>query len=310
MTVPPGDLDALAADFTARRSDLLAVAYRITGIRSDAEDAVQEAWLRLAGTAPEVRAEIRDLGAWLATVVGRICLDRLRSAAARRERYVGQWLPEPVVTPLEGGDPTQPLTEIVHRDEVRMAAMVVLDRLTPEQRVAFVLHDALAVPFAEIASTLGCTTDAARQHASRARRIVAEADPPHRASLEQQRDLLERFMHALMNGDVDTVTHLLHPDVVLIGDADGKARTALQVVTGADKIARFAFGLRAQYSAEALAGGRLVLVNGDLGMYFPPHPGDTEHRALDARLHTIAVRDGSIAAFYDQANPDKLGTIP
>lgn len=303
------DLDLLAEDFSALRGQLMAVAYRLTGTRADAEDALQEAWLRLAGLDQQARGEIRDLPAWLTTVVGRICLDRLRSAVVRREQYVGQWLPEPIVTPIGSSPGADPLESVVRDDDVRMAAMIVLDKLTPEQRVAFVLHDAFSVPFAEIAGILGCSAAAARQHASRGRKALADADPPPRTSLDEQRQLLERLMAALFSGDIHAVTELLHPDVVLIGDSNGKARTAVQVMIGPDKIARFFFGLRRMYSLEAFAGGRPVLVNGDLGLFVPPHPGDAEHRPLDAHLQTMAIRDGKIAAIYDVANPDKMGSL-
>jgi RNA polymerase sigma-70 factor (ECF subfamily) len=142
----------LAAEFETHRAHLLGVGYRLTGSRVDAEDAVQEAWLRLARLRAEDRAAIRDLRAWLTTTVGRLCLDRLRSAVAVRERYVGPWLPEPLVTSAES-DATDPLAAVVRDEGVRLAAMVVLERLTPDQRVAFVLHDALGLPFAEVADS-------------------------------------------------------------------------------------------------------------------------------------------------------------
>ncbi|MBO0864730.1 MAG: sigma-70 family RNA polymerase sigma factor, partial [Mycobacterium sp.] len=153
-------------EFEALRPHLLAVAYRLTGTFADAEDMVQEAWLRWdrAGN------DIADLRAWLTTVVSRLSLDRLRSAAHRRETYVGQWLPEPVVTGLDGADP---LSAVVANEDARFAAMVVLERLSPDQRVAFVLHDGFGVPFADVAEVLGTTAVAARQLASRARKAVA-----------------------------------------------------------------------------------------------------------------------------------------
>jgi RNA polymerase sigma-70 factor, ECF subfamily len=288
----------LASAFTGHRSHMVGVAYRLTGSVADAEDAVQEAWLRLTNLTDEARAGIRDLRGWLTTVVGRICLDRLRSAAVRRERYVGQWLPEPLLT--SGED--DPLDAVVRDDGVRMAALVVLDRLTPEQRVAFVLHDAFSVPFTEIADALGCTVATARQHASRGRRAAAEAEPPPRVALEEQREVLERFLQALASGDVDAVIGLLHPDVVLVGDGGGKARTAINVLTGADKVARFMLGLVRKYG-EDLA-GRPVLVNGDLGLMYPAQ-GE-----LTARVSAFVVRDGVVAGLYDISNPDKLGHVP
>ncbi|NIH81566.1 sigma-70 family RNA polymerase sigma factor [Amycolatopsis viridis] len=302
-------LDGVAEEFAALRPHLTAVAYRLTGSVSDAEDAVQESWLRLSALDEPKRARIVDLGAWLTTVVGRICLDRLRSAAVRREKYVGQWLPEPIVTPLSAPAGDDPLEAAVRDEGVRMAAMVVLDRLTPEQRVAFVLHDAFAVPFDEIADILGVTTATARQHASRGRRALDEAQPPPRADLAEQQEVLDRFMRALAAGDVRAVAEVLHPDVVLIGDSGGKAKTAVQIVTGADKVARFFLGLLRLYRPSALTAGRPVLVNGDLGAYTPPDPGGDGYRPLQARLQTFTVRDGRIAAIYDQANPDKLTRV-
>jgi RNA polymerase sigma-70 factor (ECF subfamily) len=306
MSPSTGSWDLLAAEFASYRTHLLAVAYRLTGALSDAEDAVQEAWLRLSGLTEARRAEIRDRQAWLTTVTGRICLDRLVSAPARRESYVGQWLPEPIVTHPGAPDP---LDQVILDDGVRMAAMLVLDKLTPEQRVAFVLHDAFSVPFGEIAGILGCTSDAARQHASRGRRALADADPPPRAAQAEQQRILDRFVTALTSGDIKTVTELLHPDVVLIGDSDGKARTSRQIMVGADKLARFLSGLIAMYGLDAIGGGTPVLVNGDAGFYLPPAAASGGHRALDAHVDALSIRDGRIVAIYDVANPDKLGPL-
>jgi RNA polymerase sigma-70 factor (ECF subfamily) len=302
-------LDGLAEEFSSHRAQLIAVAYRLTGTVADAEDAVQESWLRLAGRSDAQRAEIRDLRAWLTTVVGRICLDRLRSAAVQRERYVGQWLPEPIVTPFGTPPGRDPVEAVIADDGVRMAAMVVLDKLAPEQRVAFVLHDAFDVPFQEIARILGCSPDAARQHGSRGRRAVADADPPPRASLTEQQAVLDAFLAAVVAGDVRAVAEVLHPDVVLIGDSNGKARTARRIVVGADKIVRFFEGLLRRYAPGAFASARPVLVNGDLGFYLPAattggYPG------LDAHLQSVAIRDGKVVAIYDLANPDKLTRVP
>ncbi|MPZ80829.1 MAG: sigma-70 family RNA polymerase sigma factor [Actinophytocola sp.] len=298
--------DVLAEQFAEHRSHLIGVAYRLTSTLSDAEDAVQEAWLRLSGLDEQRRSNIRELRAWLTTVVGRICLDRLRSATARREKYVGPWLPEPIVTPY--GTPTSddPLDTVVRDDEVRMAAMVVLDRLTPEQRVAFVLHDAFSVPFAEIGQILGCPESTARQHASRGRRAAAEADPPPRVAMDEQRVLVEQLLAAIIGGDLDAVVKLLHPDAVLIGDSDGKARTSRRRMVGAEKIARFLFGLLEAYGPDRITGGELVLVNGDLGMAVPDMPADGARWAMSRRAVAFAARDGQVTAIYDFVNPDKL----
>ncbi len=278
--------------FGQHRTHLIGVAYRLTGSVADAEDAVQEAWPRFA------KAEgIEDARGWLTTVVSRICLDRLRSAAVRRETYVGSWLPEPLVTTPEEDDP---LAAVVRSDGVRMAALVLLDRLTPDQRVAFVLHDAFAVPFSEIAEVLGVSEAAARQHASRARRTVTGSTPPPRAALDEQREVLEKFLAAMVSGDIDAVLGLLHPDAVMIGDGGGKARTAVNTVSGADKVARFFLGLLRKYGYPQ---HHPVLVNGDLGMVMAAQ-GD-----IAARVTTFTVHDGRITAIYDIANPDKLGHV-
>ena len=298
--------DVLAEQFAEHRAHLIGVAYRLTSTVTDAEDAVQEAWLRLSGLDEQRRAEIRDLRAWLTTVVGRICLDRLRSATAQRERYVGPWLPEPIVTPFGTPASDDPLDTVVRADEVRMAAMVVLDRLTPEQRVAFVLHDAFSVPFAEIGRILGVEESTARQHASRGRRAAAEADPPPRVPLDEQRGIVEQLMGAIIAGDLPGVVKLLHPDAALIGDSDGKARTARRRMVGAEKIARFMFGLAEAYGTDRIVGGRLVLVNGDLGMTMPDMPADGARWALSRRAIAFAARDGLVTDIYDVVNPDKL----
>jgi RNA polymerase sigma-70 factor (ECF subfamily) len=298
-------LDTLAEEFSEHRTHLLGVAYRLTSTMADAEDAVQEAWLRLSTVEHN---EILDLRGWLTTVVGRICLDRLRSAAVRRERYTGSWLPEPLVTPVGAAPSEDPLDTIIREDGVRMAALVVLDKLTPEQRVAFVLHDAFSVPFSEIAETLACTAATARQHASRGRKALADADPPPRASFDQQREIIERFMTALNKGDLNTVVELLHPDVRLIGDADGKSRTARQVMVGKEKVARFLLGVAKKYDLHQVT-GEPVMVNGDLGLLMPGVPGDADHWAIDRRVSAFAIRDGKVAGFYDIVNPDKLTRV-
>jgi RNA polymerase sigma-70 factor (ECF subfamily) len=281
-----------AEDFGLHRAHLIGVAYRLTGSIADAEDAVQEAWPRFA------KAEgIEDVRGWLTTVVSRICLDRLRSAAVRRETYVGSWLPEPLITTGEDDDP---LASVVRADGVRMAALVVLDKLTPDQRVAFVLHDAFALPFSEIADVLGVSEAAARQHASRARKIVTGSAPPPRAALDEQREVLEKFLAAMSNGDVEAVLGLLHPDAVMIGDGGGKARTAVNTVSGADKVARFFFGLVRKYGYPEM---RPALVNGDLGVVVAAQ-GDVAERVT-----TFTVHDGKVLAVYDIANPDKLGHV-
>jgi RNA polymerase sigma-70 factor (ECF subfamily) len=294
--------EELAEEFERHRAHLVGVAYRITGSLADAEDAVQEAWLRLSRADA---AQLRDVRAWLTTVVARIGLDRLRSAVVRRERYVGPWLPEPILTTPEGDDP---LARVVLDDDVRMAALVVLERLTPEQRVAFVLHDAFAVPFAEIASVLGCSEAAARQHASRGRRAVATADPPPRAPAAEQQRLLGALAAALTSGDLDAVVRLLHPDVVLTGDGGGHAPAARRPLHGPREVANFLLGLARIYAVD---GDLLqpVLVNGDPGLLVRPQ-ASRNGRPVPATASALAVRDGLIVALFNVVNPDKLTRLP
>ncbi len=290
------------AQFEALRPHLMSVAYRLTGTVADAEDIVQEAWLRWDGQDAD---QITDLRAWLTTVVSRLGLDKLRSAAHRRETYTGNWLPEPVVTGLDRSDP---LSAVVAREDARFAAMVVLEKLSPDQRVAFVLHDGFAVPFAEVARVLGTTEPAARQLASRARKAVStspapKADPAHD-------EVVGRLMAAMATGDVDAVVALLHPDVTLTGDSNGKAPTAVQVIHGRDKVVRFMLGLADRYGPAFFTAQQLARVNGELGAYTPGFPGDDGHREMLPRITAFTVRDGLVCALWDIANPEKFTGSP
>lgn len=287
-------------EFEELRPHLLAVGYRLTGTYADAEDIVQDAWLRRHGTGEQ----IVDLRAWLTTVVSRLGLDRLRSAAHRRETYVGQWLPEPVVTGLAGDDP---LAAVVAGEDARFAAMVVLERLTPEQRVAFVLHDGFGVPFDEIAAILGISAAAARQHASRARRAAAAPDA---VSPDTHNEVVGRLMAALAEGDLDAVVALLHPEATFTGDSNRRAPTAPRVIHGAEKVARFLSGLARRYGPNWMAGSELVLINGELGSYTPGAPAVDGYPELMPRISAMTIRDGLVYAVWDIANPDKFTASP
>jgi RNA polymerase sigma-70 factor, ECF subfamily len=289
------------SEFEALRPHLMSVAYRLTGTVADAEDIVQEAWLRWNGQ----QGEIADLRAWLTTVVSRLGLDRLRSAAHRRETYTGNWLPEPVVTGFDNADP---LSTVVAREDARFAAMVVLERLSPDQRVAFVLHDGFAMPFAEVADVLGTSEAAARQLASRARKAVAadpapEPDPSHN-------EVVGKLMAAIAAGDVSAVVELLHPDVIFTGDSNGKAPTAVHVIHGADRVVRFMFGLAQRYGPAMFTSSQLGLVNGELGMYTAGCPASEGYREMLPRITAVTVRDGKVCALWDIANPDKFTGSP
>ena len=291
-------------EFEDLRSHLLGVAYRLTGTFADAEDAVQDAWLRWDGLGPK-RDDVTDLRAWLTTVVSRLALDRLRSAAHRRESYYGEWLPEPVVTALDGNDP---LAAVVAGEDARFAAMVVLERLNPDQRVAFVLHDGFAVPFGEIASVLRVSDATARQLASRARRAVAAAPPP--VTDDVHNEVAGALMGALAAGDMETVVRLLHPDVTFTGDSNRRAPTAARVITGPDKVARFLFGLARRYGPGWLAANQLARVNGQLGSFTAGSRRDDGYPAVTPRVTAMTVRDGKVCAIWDIANPDKFTGSP
>lgn len=284
------------AVFEAERARLLGLAYRLTGSVADAEDAVQESWLRFD------RVEsIREPAAWLTTVTSRICLDRLKSAAARRERYVGTWLPEPVVSE-RGTASADPLELAVRNDEFRYAALVVLEVLSPAQRVAFVLHDAFEVPFAQIAEVLGVSAAHARQLAVRARKAVAPVPPP--VSEGEHSEAVERLLAAVLVGDLDGVIAALHPEAVMYGDSDGLTPTAGRPIRGAEDVARFLLGLVRLYGADRLAVMQLENVNGRLGLVTPGTDG-----RFPARVTGFDVVEGRVAASYDVANPAKLGGV-
>ncbi|WP_078308646.1 MULTISPECIES: sigma-70 family RNA polymerase sigma factor [unclassified Mycobacterium] len=298
MAVPVRDR---TDEFEALRPRLQAVAYRLTGSVADAEDIVQDAWLRLYSAT----AEIEDLPAWLTTVVSRLGLDRLRSAAYRRETYVGEWLPEPVVTGLDGNDP---LAALVASEDARFAAMVVLDRLAPDQRVAFVLHDGFTVPFKQIAEILGISDAAARQLATRARRAVTAAPEP--APDAEHNEVVGKLLEALMSGSLEAVVRLLHPDVTMTGDSNGKAPTAVRVIHGPDKVARFLLGLLDRYGPQMMQAINPALVNGQFGMYLTETDTDPDFRPVLPRVSGYTVRDGKVLAVWDVSNPDKFTGTP
>ncbi|MFR9776821.1 RNA polymerase sigma factor SigJ [Micromonospora sp. MS34] len=302
----------LVTEFEAERGHLLTVAYRMLGSRSEAEDAVQETWLRYAGALadPAARAQVQQLRAWLTTTCSRICLDVLRSARVRREAYPGQWLPEPVVSdvPTADGYAPDPAERAIRADQLGTALLVVLERLTPEQRVAFVLHDVFAVPFATIADVLGTTPAAARQLASRGRRAVTAPDVPrHTADLAEQQRVLAAFVAAVDSGELDLLVRVLAPDVVLIGDSGGHFPSARRPVVGPHAVGRFVLGL---FGQAARWGGRLlvrpVLVDGALGWQ-----AETVYR--DGRplriVTSFAVHDGRITGIFNQLNPDKVAHL-
>jgi RNA polymerase sigma factor (sigma-70 family) len=224
----------LAERFEEHRRRLRAVAYRMLGSLGDADDAVQEAWLRLSRSDA---AAIENLGPWLTTVVGRICLNMLKARMSRRENLVGVHVPDPLVSPEDQLDPEQ---EALLADSVGLALLVVLETLEPAERLAFVLHDMFAVPFPEIAPIVGRSPAATRQLASRARRRVHGAEPLPDADLATQRELVEAFVTAAREGDFDALIAVLDPDVVLRADAGALPDGMSRILRGAEAVARAA----------------------------------------------------------------------
>jgi RNA polymerase sigma factor (sigma-70 family) len=250
--------DWLADRFEAARPRLRAVAYRMLGSSTEADDAVQEAWLRLSRAKTN---EVENLGGWLTTVVGRVCLSTLHARRSRREEFLGASLPEPIVRHDDG---TNPEHQLLMADSVGSALLVVLDTLTPSERVAFVLHDVFGVPFDEIAPIVGRSPVAARQLASRARRRVRRqgAEFPD-ADLTRQREIVDAFLAASRGGDFDALIALLDPDVVLRTD---KAA----VHTGAPQEVRRSPAVAKHFSGWPLSGARAGLVNGSVGLVWAP----------------------------------------
>jgi RNA polymerase sigma-70 factor (ECF subfamily) len=255
----------LAERFETERPHLRAVAYRMLGRLEEADDAVQECWLRLSRS--DI-SEIENLGAWLTTVVARVCLDMLRSRQSRREEPLVMHVPDPIVSLEDEIDPEQ---EALLADSVGLALLVVLETLTPAERIAFVLHDVFAVPFEEIAGVVGRTPTAARQLASRARRRVQGVGTAPDADRTRQREVVEAFLAASRGGDFDALLAVLDPDVVVRGDDGAVPAGAERELHGAPAVARQFLGrahgarpalVNGAVGAIASAGGRLFVVMG------------------------------------------------
>ncbi|MFJ9173093.1 RNA polymerase sigma factor SigJ [Streptomyces sp. NPDC102360] len=291
------EIDTEIDDFEEHRSVLMGVAYRMLGRVADAEDVVQDAWLRWSRAD---RAEVREPRAYLVRVTTRLAIDRLRQAQARRESYVGPWLPEPLVTDF---GPTVPDTaeQAVLADSVSLAVLVVLESLSPLERAVFVLREAFGLTYAEIAGTLERGEAAVRQLAVRARKHVDERRPRFDVDPVQQRDLTERFLTAASEGDLDGLMAMLAPDARLVGDSGGKAKAPLRVIETADKVGRFVQGAVRQGGAEGFE-LRIVEFNGALGVLV------TGNGKPDAVIQ-LGLREGRIQEIYIVRNPDKLGSL-
>ncbi|WP_189173513.1 RNA polymerase sigma factor SigJ [Streptomyces lasiicapitis] len=283
--------------FEEHRPVLMGVAYRMLGRVADAEDVVQDAWLRWSAGA---RGDVREPRAFLVRITTRLALDRLRQAQSRRESYVGPWLPEPLVTDF---GPTVPDTaeRAVLADSVSLAVLVVMESLSPLERAVFVLREAFGFPFAEIAATLDRSEAAVRQLAGRARKHVEEGRPRYEVDPAQRRDLTERFLAAAVDGDLDGLMSLLAPDVRLVGDSGGKTRGPLRVVESADKVGRFLVGAARKGASEKVGEHefRMLELNGAESVLVLV--GGKPDSVIQ-----VEVADGRIQRVFIMRNPDKL----
>ncbi|MCD2443112.1 RNA polymerase sigma factor SigJ [Agromyces sp. SYSU K20354] len=283
-------LEEFTTGFEAHRDHLRAVAYRMLGSLSESDDAVQQTWLRASRANTD---DVRNLGGWLTTVVARVCLNMLRARAARPETSLAVHMPDPIVSPVEGSDPAY---QAELADSVGLALLVVLDRLTPDERLAFVLHDTFSVPFDEIASILSSTPAAARQLASRARRAVKQAPAPDRDPARQH-EVVDAFFAASRDGDFEALVALLNPDVVLRSDGGPGRPDVSAVLRGAQQVA----GNATAYAVYAPS-ARRALVNGMPGALIGT-------RQDPVAVLAFTVNDGMIVAIDVLADPDRLRAL-
>jgi len=285
------DRDFLAERFEQERPQLRRIAYRMLGTLDEADDAVQEAWIRLSRTD---ESSVQNLGAWLKTVVGRVCLDMLRMRRSRREQFVGSWMPEPIVAI---DDAPTPEDEALIADGVGLALHVVLETLTPAERLAFVLHDMFAVPYDEIAAIAGRSPQAARQLASRARRRVQGAKPEPDAGLAEQQQVVRAFLAAAREGNFDALLELLDPEVTLRVDAGPDGPLAQPPVVGAHAVLAEArrWSAMAQHSRPAIVNGVAGAVIGRPGHLFA--------------VVAVTVTRGHITALDFVIDPAKLARV-
>ena len=285
------------AVFERHRAHLLNIAYRMLGEMAGAEDVVQEAWLRWRRTDGE---DIRDPRAWLSAATVRLSLDALRKIRSRREAYVGPWLPEPLLpddTRAFAADAPGARAELAY--DLSLALLHVLERLSPEERAALILHDAFDCDYSEIAATLEKTEAACRKLVSRARERVKEDRPRYTMSKEAHRDLLMRFAKASASSDPREMTALLAPDAIAYTDGGGRVAAALNPIYGADKISRFILGLGKKFYAATVLETALIEINGQPALVI---------RDGEEMLGVIAIEtDGEkITTLYGLRNPDKL----
>jgi RNA polymerase sigma-70 factor (ECF subfamily) len=286
-------------EFESHRRHLRALAYRMLGTRAEAEDAVQDAWLRWQSTD---RKQVDNPRAFLSRTVTRLCLDRLKSAQAQREVYIGAWLPEPVV---DDDTPFQPGPEAAHElaQDLSIAFMLTLERLSPLERAAFLLHDVFDMDFAEVASALGRSEAACRQLAARARTNVHANRPAFKVSPDEGTRLATAFANAIRDGDIAALAQVLAQDAVFVSDGGGRVTAVPKPLHGRDLIAKVLIGFTRNYD-KTRYGMRPSLVNG--------MPGFIVYTTEGAPVQTIALEggpDGLIKAIYITRNPEKLQSV-
>ena len=286
------NLTSAADEFAAERPRLFGIAYRMLGSRADAEDVLQDAWLRWRESETEA---LRSTQAWLTTIVTRLAIDRLRSAKARREVYVGPWLPEP----LAEVDLATPESKAELASDLSIAFLNLLERLGPEERAAFVLHDVFECDYDDIAEVLNKSEAACRQLVHRARERVTAERRRYKVDEPTRLRMLERFIHAANRGDLVALKSLFAPDAQLISDGGGKALAVRRILHGAERIARLWYAI---FRRNINPDRRIVRINGELGL---------ETRYL-GKLHSVTTIDTDgeyIHTYYTVANPDKLNAF-
>lgn len=277
--------------FEAHRQALMGLAYRMLGSRAEAEDVVQDAYLRWHAAD---RASIEQPRRYLGTVVTRLCLDRMKSARARRELYVGQWLPEPVVDEAFEEDTAGDLAH-----DISVAMMLLLERLSPLERASFLLHDVFGLDFAEVSRAIGRGEAACRQLATRARQHIESGRPRFSASRDEGHRLANAFYKAAESGDTRTLMQILAEDAVLYSDGGGKRVAALKPIYGAEKIMRFLAGITRKNPSLSAMQTRAAIVNGLAGFVMREDDGSIDTMALEHQ-------HGRITAIYLIRNPEKL----
>ena len=303
MSAPDPGTGPLAA-FDRHRRLLFTVAYQMLGSVTDAEDVVQDAWLRWSATD---RADVADPRAYLVRITSRLALDRLDSARSRRESYVGPWLPEPLLTGSTsvagGAPPPAPDDAAVLGDQVSLALLVVLETLSPAERAVFVLREVFGLPAAEVAAILGRSEAAVRQTAHRAREHVQSRQPRFDADRSAQRVVTERFLAACAGGDVEALLAALAPDVVLVTDGGGRAKAALRPIVGVDKVVRFLLATAAEGLAIPDLHIEIADVNGAPGVV-------AWVRGAPFMTMSLVVADGLVEQVLVVRNPEKLRGLP